>query len=1290
MIGVGRGGRADRQGRRSGPELLLPCHAANKAARHVLFPGHSSDTCRSAEIEVYGTAMCENQVDSGRIARDVDAACDRFEAGWRGGDRPLIEDFLGATTDLGRPLLFRHLLQLELDYRGALGESSGPSEYRRRFPGYDDLIDSIFDEIFLHSKIDHGDDLETLPRTGWGATSSGPAASQPLEFQLNIPGIEILSELGRGGMGVVYKARQTRLNRVCALKIIRPGGHNGAEFRARFLAEAETIARLRHPSVVQIYGLGDHEGRPYFEMEYIEGGSLAGRLTGTPWAAEPAARMVAVLARAVGAAHQLGIVHRDLKPANILLTADGEPKVSDFGLARSLASDVRLTQTGQLLGTPCYMAPEQADAGALEVGPAADVYSLGAIVYELLTGHPPFRAATTLQTLDMVRSREPVPPRELQPSTPRDLQTICLKCLEKEPAKRYATAGELADELRRFLRHEPIRARPVGQLGRLARWGRRNPVPAGLLGALVVTGLLALTAILWQWRKADALAKSLFLANLQSDVDRKKAVDARTRAEQAGDEARRLGAAERWERYRSNLAAAAAALQLQNGATAQRHLEAAPPEHRDWEWRHLQSQLDNARVVTPGGTPAWGKWEIPIISPTGKQVASPAKNERAINIWDPTTGTTIATLRGHEGPVSALAYSPDGKRLASGSADKTIRLWEPASRKEAAVLLGHDQPVEWLAFSPDGQRICSLDWQSGRLWDASTGCVLAVLAGSGKERYATFTADSRRLVIGLDRQVCVYDARTGRRIAVLGSHEHPVLHLAISPDGKRIASHGAREDNIRLWDALTSREVAILRGDMEHPGALAFSPDGSRLVSGGVYPDNTVRLWDASTGRRIADMPGHKNTIRRVAFGPDGRRIVSTSQDHTVWLWDGITGGPIAHLGGHSESVWNAIFSHDGRWVVTASADQTLRLWDATSGERIAVLRGHKREVWGAAFAAHGSLLVSRSADGESRVWDMELARRNGILRGHKSFVYDVAFSPDGTQAASAAWDGTVRLWDVTTGRQTALLRHGQGDSQSRIVSSVAWHPGGRLLATVTRADTIIIWDLTTKKSRQVIIAPTGDWKGDVRAVFNPAGTLLASGSRDGSVRIWNVATGEPAGVLRGHQGPAPDVAFSPDGRQLASVGVDRTVRVWDVATRASVKVSPGDAEGYRIAYSPDGRLIAVCSLGGTLRLWDAHTYEEAAALPHGNRVLGVAFSREGTRVATGCGDSTIRIWDIATAKEVCELRGHEAYVHAVAFSPDGTRLASASGDSTVRIWDTVPPSVRARPLDDCRRARCD
>ena len=363
--------------------------------------------------------------------------------------------------------------------------------------------------------------------------------------------------------------------------------------------------------------------------------------------------------------------------------------------------------------------------------------------------------------------------------------------------------------------------------------------------------------------------------------------------------------------------------------------------------------------------------------------------------------------------------------------------------------------------------------------------------------------DSRRLVAGSGRQVCLWDATTGRRIAVLASHEHQVANLAVSPDGQRIASHGDDEDHIDLRDAVTGQEVAVLRGGLEYQGALTFSPDGSRLVSGSLYPDNTVRLWDASTGRRIAEMQGHKNTIRWVAFGPDGRRIVSASYDQTARLWDGWIrpahrSSPRPHA-----RVWNASSA-----PVASGSSQPRPTRRYGSGTRLRRLdRRAARppaEVAGAAFAATGALLVSRSWDGESRIWDMELAERNGILRGHEGFVYDVAFSPDGARTASAAWDGTVRLWDATTGRQTAVLRHGSMNSAAGIVSSVAWHPDGSQLATVTRDDTIHLWDLTTGQRIRVFHAATGDWQGDARAVFNPAGTLLAAGSRDGSVRLWD------------------------------------------------------------------------------------------------------------------------------------------------------------------------------------------
>jgi eukaryotic-like serine/threonine-protein kinase len=1081
-----------------------------------------------------------------------------------------------------------------------------------------------------------------FPPPGSSSPLGNPGSFEPGADLPQIPGYDIEELLGRGGMGVVFRARHLRLNRIVALKMALAGAYAGPHERERFQREAEAVAGLRHPNVVQIHDVGDSDGRPYYTMEFVDGGSLAERLSGTPMPAYQAAHLVATLASAVEAAHKAGIIHRDLKPSNVLLTADGTPKIGDFGLARRQEGGATLTLSGARVGTPSYMAPEQARGLTHALGPALDIYALGAILYELLTGRPPFRAETAAETERQVIEQEPVSPSRLNAKVPTDLETICLKCLEKEPGGRYATAGALADDLSRFLKHEPIRARPMGPLVRLARWARRNPALVASLGMVSVTGLVAIATILWQWRSA---------------------VEARQQSELAVK-------SERWERYRSNISAAASALQFQNNSgTARRALEAAPEEHRNWEWRHLKSQLDNSRAVM-AGTPTDALLRRPIISPSGDQVAVVDKDARTINLRETATGKVTGALIGHAGPVGVLAYSPDGKRLASGSTDKTLRLWDPATLKEVAVLRGHENPVDWLYYSPDGLRICSVGGGSARLWDASTNRPVAVLGGPVRRFGVIFTPDSRRLVIGIDREARVYDAQTGRQISALGTHQAQVVRLVVSPDGKRIASSDHHEKNIRLWDGATGREIAVLLGHTFCPEVLAFSPDGARLASGGTYPDVAIRLWESATGRPIAVVTGHGNTIRSIAFHSDGRRAVSASADQ-AWLWDGVTGERLVQLRDYSGDLSNAIFSSNGKRVITASVDQTLRVWDSELGQLVAVLRGHTSEVHAAAFASHSSLLVSVASDGEARVWDLKLAERNGILRGHEGFVYDVSFSPDGTQVASAAWDGTARVWDVTTGRQTAVLQHEQGKRDDKIVGSVAWHPDGTRLATATRGDAITLWYLGTGKPVQVFKAPTGDWNGEARAGFNPAGTLLASGSRDGSIRLWDVATGTPAGVLQGHEGSVLDVAFNPDGKQLASVGYDRTVRLWDLAKRSAVTILPGDPEGYRIAFDPDGRLLAASSRDGNVRLWNAHTHQQLYVLPHVNRVYGLAFSPDGSRLATGCSDNTIRIWDIATGKDVCELRGHQAYVHAVTFSSDGTRLASASGDSTVRIWDT-------------------
>jgi ABC-type amino acid transport substrate-binding protein len=402
--------------------------------------------------------------------------CDRFEDDWRAGRRPALEQLLADAPEPHRPALLAELLRLELHYRRQAGEAPSAEEYRRRIPGHVGVVEAVFGET------------ASLPPAPRDAPGPAAALSAPV-----VPGYEIESELGRGGMGVVYKARQKGLGRVVALKMILAGGHAGADELARFRTEAEALARLQHPNIVSVHEVGEHEGKPFFSLEFCTGGSLDRKLAGKPQPPREAAELVEKLARAVQAAHDKGVVHRDLKPANVLLGEGGTPKVTDFGLAKKLDAAGQ-TQTGAVMGTPSYMAPEQARGDTRHVGPAADVWALGAILYECLLGRPPFRGDTFTDTVIQVVHDEPAPPRRLEPGVPRDLETICLKCLEKAPGRRYATAGELADDLERFLAGQSVKARPITRAERAWRWCRRNPVVAGLSALAVV--LLATVAVL--------------------------------------------------------------------------------------------------------------------------------------------------------------------------------------------------------------------------------------------------------------------------------------------------------------------------------------------------------------------------------------------------------------------------------------------------------------------------------------------------------------------------------------------------------------------------------------------------------------------------------------------------------------------------------------------------------------------------------------------------------------------------------------------------------------------------
>jgi len=1023
-----------------------------------------------------------------------------------------------------------------------------------------------------------------------------------------------------GGMGVVYKARHRELNRLVALKMLRYSAEYDPEYRDRFRSEAEAVARLQHPNIIQVFEVGmvpaspgELDKVPFIALEYVDGASLS-KFTSAPQSPRFAAGMVETLARAAHTAHRVGVVHRDLKPANVLLTQAGEPKIADFGVAKQIhadrdASGRFVTQAGIAVGTPEYMAPEQV-AGE-EPTPAIDIHALGVILYELLTARVPFQGPTSTDTMCLVRQQEPVPPRRLQPDIPRDLETICLKCLSKSPSRRYESGEALADDLARWAQGRSIVARPIGPVSRTARWALRNPSTALLSAAVVVVALAGISGVIWKWNDAEKQAK-----------------DAWTNAQ-----------AERWERYRASIAAATDALQVHDIGSARRALDAAPEEHRNWEWFYLIQQLDTSQQVLVNGS---SKVHWNLLSSNAASMLM-VDDQHVASIWDLTQGKRLVEKpngrhfgRSSMGPegrfITYVPLEPD---------NNLVYLHNVAENRIQAVLKGHTQPVRATGFNRDGTRL---------------------------------------LTCSRDGTVCLWDTTTAEKLLGLQAHETPVGFPAFSPDGQMFATPGTRDRTVRVWEAKTGNQVAVFEGHTWNVDAVAFSPDGQRLLAVCQFPSNTLWLWDFKTKKLIQKMSGHTNEINSFHFSPDGKRIITASMDQSIRLWSGLTGELINEITGHSGWANDAAFSPDGKYFISASHDRTVRIWDTAFGKPVAALHGHNGPVLKAAYAPDGKTICSGSSDGTIRVWDADRAERDNRLRGHESFVYGVAFHPDGRRVASASWDCTVRIWDATTGRELRTLRYEKKNKEDEnYISSVAFHPQGEWLASVGRDNFVHLWDVDSGNEVYRFPARTANWQ-DTRVAFSPDGRLLATGDANWTVRIWDVKSKTEYATLKGHTDAIRDVAFSPDGRYLASAAedLDRSVRIWDVEKKVVVQVLRGHNGGvYSLAFNRAGTLLATGSVDNSVRLWDTATWDQRDKLPHETNICSLAFTPDGSRLASACTDNTIRLWDMATRKHVGELRGHAAYVHSIAFSPDGTRLVSGSGDSMLRIWDTLPARNR-------------
>lgn len=1037
---------------------------------------------------------------------------------------------------------------------------------------------------------------------------------------------DLLREIGRGGQGRVYLARDTRLGRHVALKVLPAPVTLVPELRLRFEREAEVLSRLDHPGLCTVYEAVSEEGLAYIAMRYVEGRTLAQiiasdiarsaalELPGRP-GIEERASWIERAARALHVAHEMGLVHRDIKPGNLMISTAGEPVLLDFGLVHDDGGGSHsLTRTGELLGTPAYMSPEQVGGDVRRpIDRRSDVYSLGATLFEAVTLRLPFEAPTVPELVQRIARESPPRATRLNPGIPRDLSVILETALEKDPGRRYQTALELAEDLRRWRSREPIRARPAGALLKLVRWGERNRVVALSLGAVFSILAIALGVSLYflaELRRESA-ARELALEALELESAEGAFLNG-----QAGAGVRTLALAAR--KHPGNSVAnirLASALEHRSFPAV-----VAPPLRQPGAAVDLQWSVDGRRILTlsaEGGARLWD-------AATGREVASrrrpSAPFTRGVLASDGQTlalgaqdgsvelldlslpgGRPRAELR-HTGPVRALCFSADGRALATASEDHTARVWNVATAEPIAGPFEHTEPVTWVSFAPGGKRL------------------------------VTASADGTARFWSLDLP--------GSFPLILRSWDSwPITSVSVRPDGAQLAMTDSK-GGLRVFETVTGRSVRDSRQGEEPSTCVAFSPDGLLLAVASTF--NRIVVLETREYTPTLQIPlAHDGTIRRLELSPEGSRLLSASEDGSARLWSLVTGRPILEPLRHPGPVMLAAFSPGGELAATASFDGSTRLWDLVPRSVRPLVLEQVAPVSAACFSASGRVLATASLDRTVCLWDAASGKLLLPPLEHTDGVTALALAADGQLLAAGAWDGSVRLWDLRAGAPRGRSHQIQGP--------------------------VIALDLDL--ARGVIVASSSDaapvaWRIETgeRTLPHLEVPLPLRALRRSSAPAVLVSAGA-SGLLRGHSGE--------DGRTLWEVAAHSgEILCLDVSATVPLAVSGGKDNLSHVLEIATGRLVAT-------------------GPRHGSWVRSIALSPDGSRVATGSSDRTARIWSTSSGTPVSSALKHQGEVSSVAWSPDGSRLATLCADGAWRVWDAATGLALSEPVPGPENPTC-